>query len=284
MSKPVLVKPIIAIAKKQRVLLHMDVHAHFCSDEGSLSFSLVGTTPPWLVIGENTGVILGETPTVPHNMQYLVTVQASNPSGSVAESFLIKVTDENFMTSMTSLVLNLTRNKTNYGSLDHHLRTFEVLAYIFEYFRQSKYWAEFNGLIEEELSKMNVNVANRRERQVSFEDFKKVVVAKNPTIEKHLREKLGNDHLLAEAELTNEQFRNLYRQGSQPQGAHPIPVFNYLAAPSQHNWTHLKTMLHEAVEAVVERFELTQQKTQNQHQFRVPVPTPLPKDWPRNDE
>ena len=113
MSKPTLVKPIKSCAMKQSTLVRLDVHEHFSGGDLPLAFSLVGVTPRWLVIGANTGVILGETPKVAHNVQYLVSVRASNDEGEVVEHFLLKVSAESFMTSMTSAVLNLSRKSRN---------------------------------------------------------------------------------------------------------------------------------------------------------------------------
>lgn len=277
MSKPILIKPIKSCSMKQRVLVHLDVHEHFSGGDLPLTFSLVGVTPSWLVIGANTGLILGETPTVAHNVQYLVSVRASNDEGEVVEHFLLKVSAETFMTSMTSVVLNLSRNKSKYGSLDHHFSAHEVLQYLYEYYTASKEWALFEGLIREEASIMNIKVSNK----ITYQEFRKVVRAKNPSIETHIRKQLGNDHLLVEAEMRNDDMRNMYRQGSQPQGVYPRQVWNYLGAPSLHNWSHMKTVLHESVEKIVERFELAHEKELHKHNLNTPELTLHPKDWPK---
>ncbi|GEM_PF-4959697 len=277
MSKPTLVKPIKSCAMKQSTLVRLDVHEHFSGGDLPLAFSLVGVTPRWLVIGANTGVILGETPKVAHNVQYLVSVRASNDEGEVVEHFLLKVSAESFMTSMTSAVLNLSRNKSKYGNLDHHFSAHEVLQYLYEYYKASKEWELFSGLIREEASIMNIKVSNK----ISYQEFRKVVLTKNPSIETHIRKQLGNDHLLIEAEMRNDDMRNMFRQGSQPQGVYPREIWNYLGAPSLHNWSHMKTVLHESVEKIVEGFELAHEKELHKHNLNTPELTLHPKDWPK---
>jgi hypothetical protein len=266
MSKPTLLKHIASLVVAQKTVVHLDIHKHFFSDQGGLVFSLEDPVPSWLSIDSLTGVVFGEAPAVLHSTQYLITVKVSNSAGSVLEYFLIKVTDEKFISSMTSAALHLKRNKTLSESSDHHLRTHEILAYIFEYYRASKYWDEFRGLIQASLSKMNVNVSN----PIEYKNFREAILAENPEVEEQLRAELGDEHLLLDVELTNETFHNLYRQGSQPQGVHPIMVWNCLGAPSLHNWTHVKTVLHESVEAVIATVTEAQKKVLQQS--RTPRP------------
>ena len=260
--KPILLKPIKSLTVKQRMALSIDVHTYFSGD--TLTFSLVGASPRWLFIESTTGIISGETPAIVHTVQYLVKIKASNPEGDVIAHFLLKVSTEDFITSMTSAILNLTRTKTQ-NILDHHRSTHEILEYIFNYYRLSKEWKIFEGLIREEASHMNIRVAN----PISYAEYREIVLAKNPTIESTLHEQLDEDHLLIDAEMQNDEMENLFRQGSQPQGSYPRQVWNYLGAPSLYNLSHVKTVLRQAAEAVIEQFENTQKhELQHEHLHR----------------
>ena len=81
--------------------------------------------------------------------------------------------------------------------------------------------------------------------------------------------------------MRNDDMRNMFRQGSQPQGVYPREIWNYLGAPSLHNWSHMKTVLHESVEKIVEGFELAHEKELHKHNLNTPELTLHPKDWPK---
>ena len=256
--KPTLIKPIKSLAVKQGTAFSFDVHAYFSGDK-PLVFLLIGASPSWLSMDSATGVVSGEAPVVAHNVQYLVTVKVSNPEGEAVEHFLLTVSMEDFITSMTSAVLNLVRTKEQH-IIDHHRSAREILEYIFNYYRESKEWGIFEGLIREEASRMNIRVSN----PIRYEEYREVVLAGQATIEEELREQLGEEHLLIEAEMSNDEMENLFRQGSQPTGVYSREVWNYLGAPSLHHLSRVKTVLHLAAEAVIEQFERAQ-KNELQH-------------------
>ncbi len=129
---------------------------------------------------------------------------------------------------------------------DADRRRHEVLEFLFEYYHSSVYINDFLHLLRKYAKQLDVKLHS----PISYEDFKKVAEKAHPGIEKELERKLAEDHVLTEVELSKVEFSRLFKEGAQPLGVIPIVVWNYIAEASYHNWSELKTVLHEAVHAI----------------------------------
>lgn len=275
-STPTVYKPITPQRVRQQQSFSFSVQENFAPQDGSLRFELLSPTPAWVTIDPVTGVISGIAPATRYDKQFIIVVRASNAFGFVEQSFHLKVT-------LTDLVNTLALNLKKQLWRRSPKKTFkivvpyrhEILEYIYEYFINSKFKEIFLNLIRLHAKKLKIPV----NKDIHYRDFARVIKTLNPTVEKDLRRKLNNQHILLTAELKNVEFRNLYRQGSQPLGAHPVPVWGYLAAPARHIWSHVRTVLNAATFALYERQQ--NQKKHNQQQsnqrnsmYLYPRPTP----------
>jgi hypothetical protein len=210
----------------------------------AMTFSLDAGAPDWLVVDAKTGCLRGEPPElVIDHEQFLVTIQAQVGGASLEQSFFIKVVAADVIEHMTRFLLHLSHHPFE-GDRTLH----DILEFIFEYFMASRHQSSFIRILSRKAKGLGIKI----NFPISYKDFKKVAEALHPGIEKELQKKLHEYHLLAEAELTHEHMTRLFREGAQPLGAIPLPVWNYLGEASYHNWSELHTVLHAAVEAVKE--------------------------------
>lgn len=235
------------VRQKQPVCLN--VQKGFIPREGDVQYELVGNQPSWLMLDATTGVLTGLSPAVQRKQQFLVTLRAFNPQGEAIQRFFIDVVSEEFFESYHRCLLELTLRKQIYFPFDHHSLSHDLLEYIFEYFNQSDA-LDFFDLLHEKAEDLGLEVKEKAD----YADFKKVVNELNPDVdmEQQLRENYGKLDPLIFAELSNKDFRNLFRQGGQPQGAIPIAIWNYLSAPDQHVWSAMHNVLDSAAEQVYE--------------------------------
>lgn len=245
---PSLIIPIKSFVVRQQEGIHRELASHFSPCDGSLEFELL-LAPSWLSLEQKTGTLTGIAPMVVRSAQSLVIIKVSNACGSVTESFLLKVVDHDFIDAITRPLLHLTPAQDHEHYHLHHARTtHEILRYLYEYYRQSKEWKIFTGILQEQASKLNIHVSN----PLRYEDFRRLALALNPNIESDLGALAQDEyHLLLDAELDNDEMQRLFRQGSQPQGVHARQVFNYIGAPSLMNIAATHTVLRAAVDAVI---------------------------------
>ena len=242
----------------------INMKPHFSPDD--LRFQLIGQNPSWVVIDNATGKVSGIPPLMEHSRQFLITVEAYNNYGAAKLNFFIKVDVGDVVESVAMTLKNiLSLKKKIYRYPDHIATIRELLEYIFEYYQASEFKQEFLSLVWENAHKLNLKL----NQPIRYEDFKKVAERINPKIEQQLREKLDPHHLLLTAELSNAEFRRLFRQGSQPLGAHPIPVWNYIMSPRLEMWreSQLGSVLEAAAEDLIhlhvqnDEYQLTHQLT-----------------------
>ncbi len=270
--EPVIINLLKSRTVKMQQFFRFSVRNGFSPLDEDLIFSLSENCPKWLKIQEKTGIISGISPKVAHPVQYLLTVQAANQHGAVKQRFFLKVTCQDIIDTITYTLKNILSLRNQYSKYPEHIPSLhEILEYIYEHYIASEYIEEFHALVWEYAQKAHLKV----HRPPSLNDFKKVIQSINPRAEKQLRQQLGKHHILLTAELTNREFRQLFQQGSQRLGVHPIAVWNYLSAPKLKVWSqsHLCDVLDQAAEAIIEL------RIENVHQAELahrPVPRPYP--------
>lgn len=207
-----------------------------------IAYLLDYPSPAWLHIDSRSGVISGHAPKIhSEHEQFFVTVKALVGQESVEQTFILQVVDADVVEDMTRYLLRLVHFPFNPDRRRH-----EVLEFLFEYYHSSVFVRDFLHLLRQYAKKFDIKLNH----PISYEDFKKVAEKAHPGIEKELRRKLEEDHVLTEAELTKTEFSRLFKEGAQPLGVIPIAVWNYIGEASYHNWSELKTVLHEAVHAI----------------------------------
>lgn len=245
------------IMVRQKQPFHFSIKQGFWPLDGSLRFELIGEAPHWIIIDTRTGVISGFAPPTIYDRQYLLTVKAYNEYGEETQHFFLKVVATDVIEDIAHrLKLILTPKYKHYRFGAMHPYVHDPLDYIFEYFMHSDNPELFLEQLKKNAEKLKIRLSD----DIKYEDFKKVVKTMTPEIEKELQKQLGAVHMAAIAELNNTDFYRLYLQGSQPLGAHAIAVWNYLGAPSMHNWSSTKTVLDAASEAII---TLRQENMQN---------------------
>jgi hypothetical protein len=237
-------------AVRQKQVFSFSVKRAFWPRDGSLRFELIGQPPHWITIDTRTGVISGFAPPTVYDRQHLLTVKAYNEYGEESQHFFLRVVATDVVEDMAHrLQLMLNKKYKNYyrfGAM--HPYVHDSLEYIFEYFMNSDNPELFLAKLKENAKKHNIDLGE----EISYEDFKKVAKAIDSQIEKKIQTALGDQHIAALAELSNAEFVNLFRQGSQPLGVHAIPVWNYLAAADRHNFSSVSNVLDASAEAIVE--------------------------------
>lgn len=203
--------------------------------------------PCWLVINRQTGVITGTAPTVRHDVQFCITVCATIQGDMATGSFFIKVLAEDMLEDLKKPILILSMRNKPFFPREHLPTTHDILAYIFGYFDSVPEGEQFRAKIREAANEHHVALSNK----LTYEDFKKVMEAVNPEIESQLEAHLGKEHFIILAELNTVEFRNLFREGSQPLGVHAIAVWNHLAAPDLQLWSAVDTILNAAAHAII---------------------------------
>lgn len=270
--KPVVVNLLKSRTVRDHRFFRFSIRKGYAPLDGSLRFNLADNCPKWLTINEKTGVISGIAPKVAHPMQYLITVQASNDHGGVQQNFFLKVTCQDIIETIAYTLKNILSLRNQYYRYPDHIPTLrEVLEYVYEMYQASEFKEAFHALIWENAHRLDLKI----HRPPTYAEFKKVIERINPGIEKQLRQQLGKHHILLTAELNNAEFRDLFRQGSQRLGMHPVPVWNYLSAPKLQLWSesHLCDVLDQAAQKIIElRIENLQQAALEHR----PVPRPYP--------
>lgn len=226
------------------------IRRNFLPLDGSLAFRFANTVPKWISIDSVTGVISGIAPATEHPQQYAFLVEAYSDHAAVQQSLFINVycaKVAEVMAHTLKNILSLRKKITHYP--EHHATIRELLEYIFEYYQASEYKHEFLSLIWDNANRLDLKI----NQPIAYKDFKKVIERLNPGIEKQLQKQLEKHHVLLTAALNNQEFRRLYRQGSQRLGTHPIAVWNYLMAPRFQLWSEsaVSDVLSEAAEFVI---------------------------------
>lgn len=236
------------------------------------TYQLANNPLNWLHINKTTGIIYGVTPKVPCDQQYLIEITAANTQGNTRNFFILKILKENFIEHITQPLLTLKLIRKHWHLEDPqkqpHLR--KLLEFIYAYFQQSPHKDSFNALWKSKDTKSA--------HTTHYKDFETVITKINPTIEKQLEEELRahspHEHWLMEVELTHNEMANLFREGGQPLGITPFPVWNYLGMTSYHNWSEVHTILHMAVHAIRHMLLMAARNSEplKHHIQRIPHP------------
>lgn len=207
-----------------------------------IGYELDYPSPVWLSIDKKQGIVFGHAPKIQaEHEQFFVTVKAKTGTTFIEQTFIIQVMDADVVDDITRYMLRLVHFPFNPDRRRH-----EVLEFLFEYYHSSVFVRDFLHLLRQYAKKFDIKLGE----PISYEDFKRVAEKAHPGIEKELQRKLEEDHVLTEAELTKTEFSRLFKEGAQPLGVIPIAVWNYIGEASYHNWSELKTVLHEAVHAI----------------------------------
>lgn len=241
----------------------------FSPHDGTLKFYLKNAALPWLHLDQNKGILYGIAPKVPYTKYFKFTLTASNEMGFVTKSFILIVVDTEVVETMPqTLELILSLRKHDYGYIHLHPYTPTLLEYIYYFYQQPEYLQNFIDSVHEAAQKNGLVISDK----VSFHEFDSVLKSINPEIEKALLQLMEEDRLLTEETLNNEELQNLFREGSQPQGAITIPVWNYCGNPSLFNWPEwqvFSNVLHAAADAVRHlRDENLQQYNRNRPELK----------------
>jgi hypothetical protein len=178
-----------------------------------------------------------------------VTLHIENASGVLTTSFLLQI-----VAMFTPSAISPEMPSPMLRPLNPNLpQTHDLLDYLFVFFNQfhQEEWAK---LIRDEAKEQRKEISN----PIKLKEFKEVILDRNPTIEKHLRNQRPDLIVLLSAELTAHEMMNLFRQGSQPTGSVVPVVFNYLAAPNPHNFSHLSNVLDAAAIKLIQLMEKNQ--------------------------
>ena len=271
-KKPRVEKLLKTRVVRSQKIFRFSIKKGFSPKDGSLRYSLIKKPPNWIIINPKKGIISGMAPKVLNDRKFLITIKAENEHGpAVTQQFFIKVVLADVIDEIANrlmLILNLRKEK-RFSDLHAHERT--MLEYLYEVLMASDDRATFIDEMEKKAEKHGINI----DEEPSLEDFIAVAEAVNPNIEQHIREELGNDHVLTNVELNNVEMTRLFRQGSQQLGMVSRPIWNYFAAIDRHNWSSVVTVLDAAAEAVIKlRTEnLAEANKETAHIERTPSPT-----------
>jgi hypothetical protein len=243
-------KPCLAKAMKIHYVysgepFQFSVKDEFIPKDGSLRFFLIHPLS-WLVIPPETAVFAGVAPVLKNDHQFIVGLKAENDHGKKEAGVCIHVICD--LAVFNRLKIKLSLNDRPNKKEKVVFQVYELLEYIFNYYEHSISHQEFQRFLQEQAEKSHLPV----EGILAYEAFKEIVCKLNPDVEKKLKEALGSDDFLLHAELSESEFRNLFREGAQPQGAIPIPVWNYLAMAEYVMFSPVLSVLKSAAHHVVE--------------------------------
>lgn len=247
--------PVQRLAAGRR--FHFDLSA-WITPKTDLNIEIFSPYLSWLHI-ETNGQASGTTPETRILQQYWMRVHITHPKGKLTTGFLLQIVPM-FTPSIVSPNIPSPMLKPLSPLLP---QTYDFVDYINEYFHVFAK-DEWNQLLYEESKKQGKNVG----KQPSIKDAKNVINTMNPNIEKHLRAQCQDLISLTSVELTKHEFINLFRQGSQPTGAIVPVVFNYLAAPNPHNFSHTRNVLDAAALKIIDLVEKNQMTHEKKHQLK----------------
>lgn len=227
-------------------VFRLNITQSFSPLDGSLRYSFINDIPHWVTIDRKTGVVSGMAPGLTRSRKFLLTVRVENDYGVVMQSFFIKILAEDFIEDFSHRLQNMlsVRNRKRFSNIQAIRHG--MLEYLYEMLMNGDDIENFIELTHEHAEKKNISISD----EPSFEEFAAVAKAYDKQIEQKIRKQMAKQHILLNAELTNIEMRNLFRQGSQPMGMIARPVWNYLGAPDRHNWSQVSNVLDAAAEAV----------------------------------
>lgn len=237
---------------------HFDLRPFIHSDT-DFRITVVSPELPWLHVDER-GQASGKSPHIKTLKQYWVTLHIENASGVLTVGFLLQV-----VALFTPSTISPEIPSPMLRPLNPNLpQTHDLIDYLFVFFNEF-HQEEWSKLIQDEAKKQRKEISN----PIKLKEFKDVMLDRNPNIEKHLRQQRKDLGVLMSAELTAHEMMNLFRQGSQPTGSIVPVVFNYLAAPNPHNFSHLSNVLDAAALKLIQLMEKNQATLEKKQGFRL---------------
>jgi hypothetical protein len=244
---PRIVEQISSCRFMQSTRIEFSIKKSFAPQDGSLRYSLSSSSPDWLFINEITGMITGKTPPVNRSAEYNVAVTASNSFGYVIARFKLLVTATEMEKRLSGHYRNfLWENDKGLAvdaeSLPKSIEQADYIEALFELFTQDEKQGrvDLRKLLQKAAQEYGIELSSK----ISLNDFEQVLKSLNPEVCKTLDQLFGR--------LSDTEFRNMLRQGSQPLGVHPIALWNYLAAPKQHVFNmNIESVLQSAVADVI---------------------------------
>ena len=237
----------------------------FSPHDGSLHFELTHTNAtPWLHIDSELGEVYGICPQYESDKFFKLTIYAINYSGSVSQSFILHIVCTDIEAEVTQTLEHiLSARKEKYGFSHIHPYTPSLLEYLFLFYQNPDMVAAFENSLREQAKLRDIHLKT----PLTFQEFRNLVKLLNSNFENHLLQHLLQRIAAWEQELnlhpetnpelqakiletkalltetmSNEQLENMVRQGSQELGVIAIPVFNYMGAIDQYNWTDWETI------------------------------------------
>lgn len=209
---------------------------------------LIAPLLDWLTMSPS-GLVSGISPHTHVLLQFWITLEVGQGHDAVCTGFLLQVVP---LQTPTMVIPRIPIPRLH--PIDPNTpHTHDLLDYIFHY---------FDAYAKDEWVKLLKEEANKRAMVLSDpikpHEFKELIIDINPLAEKQLRDKNQALQALTLAELRADEIINLFRQGSQPMGATPIVIFNYLAAPDRHNYSRIKNVLDFAADELIELLERNQ--------------------------
>ncbi len=267
---PSINKPVGLHSVRQNEPFEFCIADAFLPQDHSLEFLLDTTAPAWLKITPKSGVIVGDTPKVKTEHSYEISVSATNLAGSVSQSFTLQVICSDVVETMAhrpELIHSL--NKEKYGFSHLHPYTPSLLEYIYYLYQLPEFREQFDKALQQQALQHHIKVAAKHFNYAAFHDLVKQLC---PDIEAILQEHLTQDNILLHERMSNEELRNLFRQGSQQQGVIPIPVWNHFGIPDLYNWPNenvLNNVLDSAADAVSQLKEQADKKENLQRRLEL---------------
>lgn len=228
-------------------VFHFDIQPFIKSTEEH-PIRLIAPQLPWFKITPK-GLVSGTSPNTKVLLQFWITLEIGLHESVIRTGFLLQIVPLLTSTMVIPRIPVPLLHPVD-PSLPH---THDLLDYLFLYFMtfEKDNWLQ---LLRDEASKRG----NVFDESINLYAFKELITTMNPLAERQLRESSNTLQVLTLAELNADQFTNLFRQGSQPMGSTPIVVFNYLAAPDRHNYSHVKNILDLAADEIIDLIEQNQ--------------------------
>lgn len=238
---------------------NIDLAQYFEPQDGSLHYMIARGKPTWLELDKASGQISGIPPMVHGDVRYSLTVMVSNQYGYVTQRFFLSVVSTDVVDNMANvleLIYNLRKHK--YGISHLHPYTPSLLEYLYAFYDSPELREAFINSLRAQAAAAHINVPEK----IGFKEFYDIAHKLNPSIDHDLQQRLQPDSIIFKEAVNLVDFRRLFRQGSQPLGAHAIPDWNHQGAPELHNWSSIDTILS-GIEIQLRKLKAVKQLTKS---------------------
>lgn len=246
------VKNFTVVPNKQ---FDIDLTQYFEPQDGSLHYVITHGKPTWLMLDKKSGQMSGIPPMVHGDVRYSLTVMVSNNYGYVMQRFFLSVVSTDVIDNMANVLeLIYSLRKQKYGLSHLHPYTPSLLEYLYTFYDCPELREAFINSLKAQAMAAHIKVPEK----VGFKEFYEITHKLNPSIDHDLQQRLQPDSIIFKEAMNLVDFRRLFRQGSQPLGAHAIPDWNHQGAPELHNWSSIDTILS-GVEIQLRKLKAMQQ-------------------------